>query len=94
MEVARRHKAHTHTHTHTVGILLPPPRAPEPVCLDMGDIRERERHENRDPALELDHCRAVKSDKMAMSEQLESEGGESLLLTFSFLSFSPEHCLI
>lgn len=31
---------------------------------------------------------AFVGDKMAMSEQLESEGGKSVLLTFSFLPFS------
>lgn len=53
-------EADTHTHTQTVGILLPPPRAPEPDSLDMEDIREWERHENTDSGSELDQCVAVK----------------------------------
>lgn len=68
---ARRHvqeNTHTyrraHTYTHTVGPPPPPPPpppcAPEPDSLDMGDIRERERHENRDQVFELDQYVAAK----------------------------------
>lgn len=82
----------THARTHTVGILLPPSSCPWAWQSGHGRYqREGEAWKQR-PSLwvrSVYNCESTfVGDKMAMSEQLENEGGKSLFLTFSLLSFS------